>query len=315
MMIRSNRKFARLGAPFPVTAYWPRIECSAHNSRVPLMHLSRALNVSVDRVQSAYKPILTALGMTMPTNQVAPDGYVYVADLRALFLALKLGWTAEEVDRAVAYFDLDNLSPVNGGLQGRRSRYTPSVKKRTHTAAVLDLVDEDDHDDDDDDDNNEQDERIVKYKRASLPEEPVAAGAESPMSPAASAIWTDNSLQVEADAAPKSWQEAFQIEMRNLQGPRAIFAYRTTKAYKKAVDEALRQDILKDDLDAIRAEIKSNLEERLYPDIKKRVTQEMRDMYASNPQWELRLQQQEARRALAVSPPPRKEGGWQLNLE
>lgn len=59
----------------------------------------------------------------------------------------------------------------------------------------------------------------------------------------------------------------------------------------------LHEDVMRDE-PKIRASVMALLERDLYPGIKKRVMEETRIQYEQNPQLELRLQQQQAFRAL-----------------
>jgi hypothetical protein len=104
--------------------------------------------------------------------------------------------------------------------------------------------------------------------------------------------------------------------MREWQGTKAVIAYRASDEYKKATVALLREEIMKDEAQ-IRAAVAAKLEEELYAEIKDRVNKAVRAQYAAHPELDVRLQQQEARRALisgasaalsgGASVPPRKE--------
>lgn len=106
---------------------------------------------------------------------------------------------------------------------------------------------------------------------------------------------------------PVDWQDAFRREMRSYMGINAIAAYRTQKTYKEACDAALVEDVTDQDKESMRARVKEKLWADLYPAIKERTKQEMLALYHSHPEWEARLQQQVAFRAVS-----KEGGGWSV---
>jgi hypothetical protein len=106
---------------------------------------------------------------------------------------------------------------------------------------------------------------------------------------------------------PVDWQDAFRREMRSYMGINAIAAYRTQKTYKEACDAALVEDVTDQDKESMRARVKEKLWADLYPAIKERTKQEMLALYYSHPEWEARLQQQVAFRAVS-----KEGGGWSV---
>lgn len=292
-----NRRFVELGWPFVNVDHWVRIETSKNDARFGLKHLAHAVNLPVDRVLQAYRPILADLGESLQSNSAMPDGYVHVSHLRALLYALPLGWSREDLDQAVAYFDRKNWKNQNKGLKATRWSYT---YKAPGTSASEDVPVP----------KKRPLELVVDVEVAPPDQGPQAEPLSVKIIP-----YAQGAAALQQQQQPNDWQTAYCEEMRRYMGPEAVFAYRTTSQYKRACDAQLRAEVMKDE-DGIRAEINQELEAELYADIKARVAQEMQALYEANPQWELRLEQQEARRAMEnPGGPPRKDVYWTNNKE
>ena len=277
----SSQKYAKLVPPFADTDHWLRVQVAQHTSRVSLASLARALNLPTARLLTTYLPILIAEGSTLQTNRNITNGYVFLRHLPELLAELSLGWTREQMQHALACFDLDALHDHNGGknLRGGKAKKPRVISLLEEKEEPEEAGNADDNEDDD------------LYVNLSVQSPPAAA----------------------APLGANDWQAAFQAEMRAWQGTKAVVAYRASDEYKKATVALLREEIMKDDTQ-IRAAVAAKLEEELYADIKDRVNKAVRAQYAAHPELDVRLQQQEARRALisagsagGASVPPRKE--------